>query len=345
VRLELEGVRKRFGTEAAVDGLSFALGSGEIGCLLGPSGCGKTTALRCIAGFEQPEAGTIRAGDAVLCAPGRFLPPEERRIGMVFQDYALFPHLTVAANIAFGLRSGRRDERERRVRELLGLVGLTAEAGRFPDELSGGQQQRVALARALAPGPRLVLLDEPFSSLDADVRERLAGELRQILKEAGATVLLVTHDQHEAFAMADRVGVMREGRLEQWDSPWRLYHSPATRFVADFVGEGAFLDGRVVAPGRIDTPLGILGGELTTPLPVGSEVELLLRPDDIVFDAESILRGRVAGRLFRGTHFRYTVSIADGTRLLASVPSHVDVAVGSEVGLRVEARHLVAFPR
>jgi len=343
VRLELERVTRRFGRQAAVDGLSLSLDSGSIGCLLGPSGCGKTTALRCIAGFERPDAGMIRAGDVVLDAPGTCVPAERRRIGMVFQDYALFPHLTVAENVGFGLRGVQAGERSRRVAELLELVGLSAESGRFPDELSGGQQQRVALARALAPQPHLVLLDEPFSSLDADVRERLAGELRTILKRAGATALLVTHDQHEAFAMADRVGVMREGQLEQWDTPWRLYHSPATRFVADFVGEGAFLRGRVVAPGRVDTALGILGGELTNSMAPGTDVELLLRPDDIAFDADSALRARVAGRLFRGTHFRYSVELPDGARLLASIPSHVDVGVGSDVGLRVDARHLVAF--
>jgi iron(III) transport system ATP-binding protein len=345
MRLAVEGLARAYDGENAVAGLSFTLEPGEIGCLLGPSGCGKTTALRCIAGFDRPDAGRILGDEAELAGPGRFVPPEERRFGMVFQDYALFPHLTVFGNVAFGLHGLARAARESRASEVLALVGLGDLAGRYPDELSGGQQQRVALARALAPRPRLVLLDEPFSSLDTEVRRRLAGDVREALKLEGATALLVTHDQQEAFAIADRIGVMRSGRLEQWDSAWRLYHSPATRFVADFVGDGAFIAGRVEDAHSVATELGAVEGELTAPLPAGARVDLLLRPDDVVVDPASPLRTRVLDKCFRGAQFMYTLALPSGERVLALVPSHEDHRVGAELGIRLEARHLVGFPR
>jgi iron(III) transport system ATP-binding protein len=345
MRLEVDGLTRAYAGERAVDGLSFALDAGEIGCLLGPSGCGKTTALRCIAGFDRPDAGRIVAAGEVLAGPDECVPPERRRIGMVFQDYALFPHLDVFGNVSFGLHGLDRAAREARAREVLALVGLGELAGRYPDELSGGQQQRVALARALAPRPRLVLLDEPFSSLDTEVRRRLAGDVRAALKREGATALLVTHDQQEAFAIADRIGVMRAGRLEQWDSAWRLYHSPATRFVADFVGDGSFIPGRVEGEHRVATELGPVEGDLTAPLPRGARVDLLLRPDDIVVDGASPLRTRVLDKCFRGAQFMYTLALPSGERVLALVPSHEDHPVGSEVGIRLETRHLVGFAR
>ncbi len=345
MRLEVSGLARSFPGIPALDGLSFALEAGEIGCLLGPSGCGKTTALRCIAGFETPDAGEIRAGDELLVGNGQVVPPERRHIGMVFQDFALFPHLTAAGNIAFGLGALSRAERDARVSELLGLVGLARQGARYPDELSGGQQQRVALARALAPRPRLVLMDEPFSNLDTDVRRRLAADVRNALRAEGATALLVTHDQQEAFALADRIGVMRAGRLEQWDSAWQIYHAPASRFVADFVGEGTFIAGTVAGEGRVQTELGPVRGELTSSLAVGTPVELLLRPDDVVADSASALRARVRDRCFRGEQFLYTLALPSGDTVLAMVPSHENHEVGSEMGLRMEARHLVVFPR
>jgi iron(III) transport system ATP-binding protein len=223
---------------AAVDGVSLGLAAGQIGVLIGPSGCGKTTLLRAVAGLEPLAGGRIRMdgrllGDAV---DGTQVPAESRRIGMVFQDYALFPHLSVADNVAFGVQDLPRTERSARVQRMLELVGLSQAARRAPHQLSGGQQQRIALARALAPGPRLLLLDEPFSNLDVDLRERLAHEVRGILKETGTTALFVTHDQLEAFALGDVIGVMQRGRLEQWDDAYTLYHRPATRFVAQFIG-------------------------------------------------------------------------------------------------------------
>jgi iron(III) transport system ATP-binding protein len=345
VRLELREVSRAFPGVAAVDRLSLDVGAGRIGCLLGPSGSGKTTVLRLIAGFERPDAGEVLAGGELLSGPGHWVPPERRRIGMVFQDFALFPHLDAFGNVAFGLRTADAGARRRRAQELLELVGLAAEARRLPHELSGGQQQRVALARALAPRPRLVLLDEPFSNLDADVRMELAQQLRAALVAEGATALLVTHDQREAFAIADDIGVMRAGRLEQWAAPWSLYHSPATRFVADFVGEGTFIQGTVLGPGRVSTELGVIEGQLTSVQPAGTFVDLLLRPDDVIHDDASLLQAEVVERAFRGAEFRYKLRLPSGALVLSFVPSHHDHAIGERIGIRLDAQHLVGFPR
>ena len=325
-----------------VDGLSLHLAPGKIGCLLGPSGCGKTTVLRCIAGFERPDRGVIKVGGELVSGPANHVPTEQRRIGMVFQNYALFPHLGVAANIAFGLQAMNSTERARRVDELLVLVGLASSGRKYPHELSGGQQQRVALARALAPRPRLLLLDEPFSSLDVDLRERLAAEVGAILRAEGTTAILVTHDQHEAFAMADEVGVMQHGRIQQWDTPYNLYHRPLNRFVADFVGQGAFVPGEVLAGGAISIELGVLpqtGGQWKS----GERVSVLLRPDDIVHDDDSMVLAQVVAKAFRGAEFLYTLRLASGEEVLSLVPSHHDHAIGERIGIRLDVSHVVAF--
>jgi iron(III) transport system ATP-binding protein len=320
------------------------LPKGAIGCLLGPSGCGKTTALRCIAGFEPVDAGTIRAHGRVLSRPGFVAAPESREIGMVFQDYALFPHLTVEANVAFGLHRLSAARRRQRALEMLETVGLADSRAQFPHQLSGGQQQRVALARALAPEPQIVLLDEPFSSLDVELRERLGVEVRGVLKALNATALLVTHDQQEAFAVADLIGVMRAGRLEQWDSPYELYHRPATRFVADFIGQGVFVPGQVIGPGEVQTEIGILRAN-GTQWERGQEVDLLLRPDDVIHDDASELRAEVCQRAFRGAEFLYTLRMPNGTQLLSLVPSHHNHSIGEHIGVRIEPDHVIAFAR
>jgi iron(III) transport system ATP-binding protein len=341
--LELQDVARRFGARQAVSGLTFRLPKGSIGCLLGPSGSGKTTALRCIAGFEQVDAGSIRAHGRVLSTPSFTEPPEHRQFGMVFQDYALFPHLSVLDNVAFGLHRLDRTARRRQAADMLATVGLSDYSASYPHQLSGGQQQRVALARALAPGPALVLLDEPFSSLDVDLRERLGHEVRSILKSLNATALLVTHDQQEAFAVADMVGVMRDGRLEQWDSPYELYHRPVTRFVADFIGQGAFISGEVVGEGAVRTEVGVVRADGRGEWQAGRRVDLLLRPDDVIHDDASTLRAEVCHRAFRGAEFLYTLQLPSGARVLSLVPSHHDHAVGERIGIRIEPDHVVAF--
>ena len=342
--VEVAGLEHAYGGHVVVRGLSFSLAAGGIGCLLGPSGCGKTTVLRCLAGFEPIRAGRIALSGRVVSSPGRVVPPEDRGVGMVFQDYALFPHLDVARNVAFGLGRRTAAERDARTRRMLELVGL-ADAGRaYPHELSGGQQQRVALARALAPGPELLLLDEPFSNLDVDLRERLSVEVRAILKEAGTTAILVTHDQHEAFALADEVGIMNGGTIEQWASAYDVYHRPRTRFVADFIGQGVFVRGVAEGDGRLVTELGELAGDLPPGVKAGDAVDVLLRPDDIVHDDASPWRAAVASKTVRGSEFLYTLALASGTRVLAVVPSHHDHAIGEGIGIRPEIDHVVAFP-
>ena len=259
-QLEVRDVSVAYGDQPVVSDVSFALEEGVIGCLLGPSGCGKTTLLRAIAGFEPVSAGEILLHGRRVSAPGETLAPERRQVGMVFQDFALFPHLTVEANIGFGLRRRPRAERRRRVAELLDLVGMADAARRHPHELSGGMQQRVALARAMAPRPEILLLDEPFSSMDTELREGLAREVRDLLKGDGITAVLVTHDQLEAFAMADQIAVLGGGRVHQWGTGFGLYHEPANRFVADFIGQGVLLAGTVVDDLRVKTELGRVAG-------------------------------------------------------------------------------------
>lgn len=342
--VEVEGLTFSYGTQAVVRGLSFDLAAGRIGCLLGPSGCGKTTVLRCIAGFEAISGGTIALAEQVVSRARLVVPPEQRRIGMVFQDYALFPHLSVERNIAFGLSRQNTNEARRRTDEMLELVGLRGAAGAYPHELSGGQQQRVALARALAPRPELLLLDEPFSNLDVDLRERISLEVRDILSATGTTAILVTHDQQEAFALADLIGIMSDGRIEQWDSAYNLYHKPRTRFVADFVGQGVFLRGVAIGRGRVVTELGELATDSPLAMTEGAPVDLLLRPDDIVHDDESRWRAEVAAKAFRGAEFLYTLRLNSGTRLLSLVPSHHDHEIGERIGIRLAIDHVVAFP-
>ena len=345
--LELQQLSHAYGGQLVVDGLSLDLAPGTIGCLLGPSGCGKTTVLRCIAGFERPDAGVIRVGEEVVSAKSTHVPTERRRIGMVFQNYSLFPHLSVAENIAFGLQALSSTGRKARVQALLELVGLPSQAGRYPHELSGGQQQRVALARALGPRPRLLLLDEPFSSLDVDLRERLAAEVGAILRAEGTTAVLVTHDQHEAFAMADQVGVMHGGRIQQWDTPYNLYHRPVNRFVADFIGQGAFVPGQVLAGGDIGIELGALRNAATGSAPAwqaGTAVTVLLRPDDVVHDDASLMTAEVVAKAFRGAEFLYTLKLGSGQEVLSLVPSHHDHAPGERIGIRLDVTHVVAFP-
>ncbi|MCM8596326.1 ABC transporter ATP-binding protein [Accumulibacter sp.] len=349
-QLEVSGIVHRYGSHTVVDGVSFGVDSGTIACLLGPSGCGKTTLLRCIAGFEDLAGGEIRLQGRRVSSPGRRLPPERRQIGMVFQDYALFPHLSVEANVGFGLAGLSGDERRRRVGDLLQTVGLSGQGQRYPHELSGGQQQRVALARALAPRPQLILLDEPFSNLDVDLRERLSLEVREILRSQGITAVLVTHDQHEAFAMADEVGVMAGGTIQQWDTPYRVYHEPANRFVADFVGQGVFLPGVVLDERRVEIELGVLQSRLPLECSPGCAacgkgcgVEVLLRPDDVVHDDRATLSGEVRSKAFRGAEILYTLRLQSGVEVLSLVPSHHDHAIGEMIGIRLDVDHVVAF--
>jgi iron(III) transport system ATP-binding protein len=348
--LELRNIRHAYGQQTIVEDLSLTLRKGAIGCLLGPSGCGKTTVLRSIAGFEPISAGEIWLNGVVISSPSFCLPPEQRHIGMVFQDYALFPHLTVRGNVGFGLHRVGKAERAERIAELLQTVGLTHDAEKYPHQLSGGQQQRVALARALAPRPDLLLLDEPFSNLDVTLRARLSLEVRDILKNQNATAILVTHDQEEAFAIADEIGVMHQGQIQQWDTAYNLYHKPANRFVADFIGEGVFVPGKMLDPNHVEIELGVLQGEIAHRC--GPEcqlcrsdgsVDVLIRPDDIVHDDASTVRAIVMQKAFRGADILYTLRLPGGSTALSLVPSHHNHPIGEKIGIRLEADHVVAF--
>jgi iron(III) transport system ATP-binding protein len=348
--LRLDAIHHRYGHRSTVDKLSLSLEAGAICCLLGPSGCGKTTVLRCIGGFERIADGEIRIDGALVSSRHLHVPPEQRRIGMVFQDYALFPHLDVERNVGFGLRGAGNDGE--RVRQLLDTVGLASAARRYPHELSGGQQQRVALARALAPRPRLLLLDEPFSNLDVELREQLAAEVRSILKESGTTAVFVTHDQHEAFAIADEIAVMADGRIQQIDTAYNLYHRPGNRFVADFIGQGVFVDGTVVAPNRLRIELGevvrdeaIRFAHDAQPVAPGSRIDLLLRPDDVVHDDASPVRAKVLHKAFRGAEILYTLELDSGAKVLSMVPSHHNHLINEAIGIRLELDHMIAFPK
>ncbi|RME51200.1 MAG: ABC transporter ATP-binding protein [Caldilineae bacterium] len=334
--LEIHNLRKSFapGTPA-VDGVTFAVQAGEIVCLLGPSGCGKTTLLRMIAGLETPDEGEVRfAGRSVAN-----IPPHRRDFGMMFQDFALFPHKNVFENVAFGLqmRGDSPEEVRRRVAEMLALVDLQGLEERDVSRLSGGEQQRVALARSLAPGPRLLMLDEPLGSLDRALRERLMLDLRRILKRVGVTAIYVTHDQTEAFAVADRVAVMNAGRIEQLDTPQRIFAQPATPFVARFLGFHNLLPATTGADGTVVTPVGTL--QTASPLPAaGTAVTVLLRPEAQAGDAEhNRIEGRITAIAFRGKYYQLWLE-ANGQSLMFELPAVGNWQVGDRVRLSLPPR-------
>jgi len=341
--LNVVNLSSQYGDTPILNGISFALHAGEIGCLLGPSGCGKTTLLRVIAGFQPITNGAITLNNRTLSADGTSLSPEQRSVGMIFQDYALFPHLTVRQNIEFGIDKLPVAERMQRCDDLLTLIRLSHLSERYPFELSGGQQQRVAVARALAPQPDMLLMDEPFSSLDVELRKSLALDIRRILKERNISALMVTHDQEEAFAIADKVGVLQHGLLQQWDSPFDLYHEPGNRFVADFVGEGVFFPAVTHDAISVITELGMITGQRSHNWPVEQQVDVLLRPDDVLLDQDSPYRAEVVSKLFAGSSTLYTLKLSSGNEVQSMFSSHHDFTVGDTVGIRVEADHLISF--
>ncbi len=341
--LSVRDISIAYGKNVVVQGASLQLEKGEIGCFLGPSGCGKTTLLRAIAGFEPLQQGEILLNNKAVSNSAIHLAPEKRNIGMVFQDFALFPHLTVADNIAFGMNDLKRAEQRQRTQQLLKMVSLDNYGSRYPHELSGGQQQRIALIRALAPKPDLLLLDEPFSSMDIELREELAIEVRDILKHENITAILVTHDQNEAFIVADTIGVMQDGKLTQWADGYELYHEPANAFIADFIGQGVFIEGEVLCEHSIKTPLSIVHEKVPDGCKPGCKVNVFVRPDDIILDETASLKARVVGREFRGANFIYTLKLADGSKLLTLKHSHHRHEIGDEVGLSLDLEHVVVF--
>ncbi len=314
--------------------MNLELDEGEFLALLGPSGCGKSTLLRLIAGLETPDRGTIEVGGRIVSDPRIFVPPEKRRVGIVFQDYALFPHLDVTSNIAYGLT--KSSNRKERVQEMLSLVGLKGFEHRMPHELSGGEQQRVALARSLAPEPEVLLLDEPFSNLDADLRARVRVEVKDILAYTGATVIFVTHDQEEALFMGDRVGVMNTGQLEQIDIPEVIFHRPATPFVAQFVGTADFLVGEVQDK-AVATEVGRL--PLREELPDGTSVKVMIRPDFIDIRPAEDGVGVIVNRVFQGIYYLYRVKLPSGATIRSLQHHNRSYPVGTRVTFKMNPGH------
>ncbi|MBW4647364.1 MAG: ABC transporter ATP-binding protein [Kastovskya adunca ATA6-11-RM4] len=354
--LHLEGITKHFSQMAspAVADVTLTLNQGELLALLGPSGCGKTTLLRIVAGFERPESGTVKLGERIVASPDRWVAPEQRDTGMVFQDYALFPHLDVAENVAFGLK--KRQSRENsasikeRTTEAIALVGLTGLEKRYPHELSGGQQQRVALARALAPQPSLILLDEPLSNLDVQVRLRLRQEVRSILKEIGTSAIFVTHDQEEALAISDKVGVMHKGYLEQLGTPEELYTEPASRFVAKFVTQANFLPAR--RQGRFwETEIGCFDAldswtaknQIAT-AENAEKAELMLRAESISLYPDDTSQVVIQDRQFLGREYQYQLRTPSGRQLQARTTTETRLPIGARVQLSIANNALRVFP-
>jgi iron(III) transport system ATP-binding protein len=350
--LDLNNISIAYDNKTVVSEVTFSLYSGEIGCLLGPSGCGKTSILRAIAGFEPVTQGDIALRGIQVASVDTHIAPDKRKVAVVFQDFALFPHLNVAQNIAFGLHHSSGKEKAQRVDELLTLVGLPDIGERFTHALSGGQQQRIALARAMAVRPDLILLDEPFSSLDAELREELAQDIRRILKQAGTSALLVTHDQHEAFAMADKIGVLKAGNLLQWATAYQLYHRPVDKFVAAFIGQGTLLIGTILAGNAeddvyLETKLGrfCLSEAQAKQFSGNQCIDVLVRPDEIVHDDNSQNLALVTSRAFKGAHILYELALHDDplAKVLCLAPSHHDHALGERIGIRLDLKHLVMF--
>ena len=336
--LKVRNLVKQFhGTQqSAVNNISFELSSSEILALVGPSGCGKTTTLRIIAGLERPDSGVVYLNGRVVASEAVFVPPEKRGVGMVFQDHALFPHLTVSENIAFGLREQSATQIKQTVGQMLHLVGLLPLAKRYPHALSGGERQRVALARALAPRPVLVLMDEPFSSLDADLRMEMREHVRRILKSMQATVIFVTHDQDEALYMGDRLAVLQNGQLEQIGTPEEIFHESNTRFVAEFMGDSDFLKGRVLH-GGIQTEIGLL--DQVVDLPVFTAVEIAIRADDVDFQIDGSGNSVIVERFFRGAFNLYRLRLDSGQTLHASTDHTQILQVGTRVRTFIRAEH------
>ncbi len=342
--LEVNNLSIRIAQSRIINDVSFRVEQGDICCLLGPSGCGKTTLLRAIAGFQQPTSGELRMKGKLVASRKIMLPPEKRHIGMVFQDLALFPHMSVKDNIAFGMRSFEKTEIRQRTNDLLSLVDMVHLKDSYPHQLSGGQQQRIALVRAMAPKPQLLLLDEPFSSQDTERRVLLAHEVRDLLKRDITTAILVTHDQKESFAIADQIGVIDKGSLRQWDSAYNLYHEPTDKFVANFIGEGVFICGNVLDKNTLQTELGVIHGDLPDIEP-GVLIDLLVRPDDIIHDDSSEIQGELIEKDFRGADHLYKVRMPGNTHILCLAPSHHNHKIGERIGVRIEPDHLVVYPR
>lgn len=374
--IELNAVDLAYDEKRVLEGVSFSIQRGEITCILGPSGSGKTSLLRALAGFMQVAGGQININERCVASVKTMVPPQERSLGLVFQDFALFPHMTVQQNVEFGLFKLPVHEQKKRAKGYMDIMGIAELAPKYPAELSGGQQQRVAIARAIAPEPDVLLMDEAFSSLDPSLREQVTQDVRDIIKRLGLTAILVTHDQSEAFAFADKIAIVAEGKLQQFSSAYSLYHKPQTYFVANFVGEGTFIFGEInKSKACVETALGKLMFAATeaeqssdnTPETFAKvsidkaikpnlkdasvdsfkdkqRVKVLLRPDDIIHDDASPYKAIIIKRFFRGAFIKYTLQLpASSEKVLCFAPSHHNHQIGETFGIRVQLEHLICF--
>jgi iron(III) transport system ATP-binding protein len=341
--LQLKNIHANYQQQSVLNGIDLSMSEGEIGCLLGPSGCGKTTLLRSIAGLHNLSDGEIMLANQRLSDKRQAIATECRKIGMVFQDYALFPHMTIFENIVFGIEKNTAENKQKRVNELLELVGLSGTENRYPHQLSGGQQQRIALARALAPKPKLLLLDEPFSGLDVELRESLAREVRTILKHQGIGALMVTHNQSEAFAIADSVGVMNKGELLQWDTPKNLYNYPKHPFVADFIGQGSLITGTVTESAEVETVLGNINCKLPENSKKGEKVCLLIRPHNLIHDQTSSIQLPLINQSYQGSHSILTLRLEHNEQVFAISQTQEALTPKNMIGVKIELDNTIAF--
>lgn len=344
--LEIKNLTLAYDKNVVVRNISFKIKKGLIGCLLGPSGCGKTTIFRAIAGFEPVREGEIYLNETLVSSKDYLLPPENRRLGIVFQDNSLYPHLSVEQNTAFGLFKYDKRRRSFRVNELLELTGLVDQRNKYPHELSGGQQQRVALARALAPEPELILLDEPFSNLDGELRERMNQEVKLILKSTGTSAILVTHDQLEAFSIADEIGVIKDGQIQQWDSAYNIYNKPSNPFVADFIGRGILVPGIVESQNSIKLEIGNYNIALPYNCKPGDKIEVLIRPVNVIQsdDSDAILAS-IVNKAFRGESVLYTLQLTSGQKLLTLIPGECNYEIGDQIKIKLLTNSVVVFKK
>jgi len=330
--LEVKNVKKSFGSKLVLSNLTFGLNEGEVGCLIGPSGCGKTTALRCIAGLENIDFGEIKISGKTVSSNSLNIQPKDRKIGFVFQDYAIVPHMTVKENILFGTNKVKPGK----IESICRMLEIHDIIDRYPYEISGGQQQRLAIARALFHDPELVLMDEPFSNLDVNLRTKVSSEVREIIKKYGTTALIVTHSREEAFLLADKVGVMNNGKIAQWATPYEVYHMPVSKFVATFAGEATFLQCTPLNNNTYQTPFGVIKADSTIKNPA-----LLIRPEDVLYQPDAPMKAIVISKEFKGAVISYKLEITSGDYLIATFPSHKNFNIGDTISISLELKHTI----